>query len=213
MDALPTSDPERPPATFLQRFVANLVDGMLIGMALFPGTLLVGYGPANLAIIVLVLIAPVHWAYTSYCHGGWGKTLGKHIMDIQVVRAADGGPVSYRRALLRDVGAIAFGAVGTLILIDLVRDGNREYFRVFDGPALEPYDPENPVSPGELFRDSLSAAFPNWQLMVVSVVQWIWAIGELVTMLSNRRRRAIHDFIGGTMVVRPAHAGRPNPLR
>lgn len=30
----------------------------------------------------------------------------------------------------------------------------------------------------------------------------IWYFLELVTMLTNRKRRALHDFIAGTVVVR-----------
>ena len=29
---------------------------------------------------------------------------------------------------------------------------------------------------------------------------WIWS--ELIVMLTNRRRRALHDFIAGTVVIR-----------
>jgi uncharacterized RDD family membrane protein YckC len=44
---------------------------------------------------------------------------------------------------------------------------------------------------------------PGWYGMVSILMQvWIW--GEFVTMLFNRKRRAVHDFMAGTVVVRTA---------
>lgn len=39
-----------------------------------------------------------------------------------------------------------------------------------------------------------------------------WALAELVTMLTNRRRRAIHDYIAGTVVVRTQRRSYANVL-
>jgi uncharacterized RDD family membrane protein YckC len=44
----------------------------------------------------------------------------------------------------------------------------------------------------------------------LSYVAFAWALSELVVMLMNRERRAIHDFIAGTVVLRgaPVHGIR-----
>jgi uncharacterized RDD family membrane protein YckC len=42
---------------------------------------------------------------------------------------------------------------------------------------------------------------PFWTQPVGVLIQvWIWS--EFITMLFNKRRRAIHDYIAGTVVVR-----------
>jgi uncharacterized RDD family membrane protein YckC len=39
-------------------------------------------------------------------------------------------------------------------------------------------------------------------LQILGWCEFVWYIAELVTMLSNHRRRAIHDFLGGSVVLR-----------
>jgi uncharacterized RDD family membrane protein YckC len=42
---------------------------------------------------------------------------------------------------------------------------------------------------------------PSWYFTVSVLIQvWVW--GEFVTMLLNKRRRAVHDYLAGTVVVR-----------
>jgi len=42
---------------------------------------------------------------------------------------------------------------------------------------------------------------PGW-FKPVQIVQQIWIWSEFIVMLTNRKRRALHDFIAGTVVVR-----------
>jgi len=47
----------------------------------------------------------------------------------------------------------------------------------------------------------LTGLAPKWNLTIVILMQiWVWS--EFVTMMFNKRRRAVHDFIAGTVVVR-----------
>jgi uncharacterized RDD family membrane protein YckC len=42
--------------------------------------------------------------------------------------------------------------------------------------------------------------FPSWyKYYDISSQIWIW--GELIALLFNRRKRALHDFIAGTVVI------------
>ena len=46
----------------------------------------------------------------------------------------------------------------------------------------------------------LEALTPAWYRPAYIVLQiWIW--GEFVVMMTNRKRRALHDFIAGTVVI------------
>jgi uncharacterized RDD family membrane protein YckC len=36
----------------------------------------------------------------------------------------------------------------------------------------------------------------------IAFADFAWFVAEILTMLSNEKRRAIHDFIAGTVVVR-----------
>lgn len=202
--------------TFWQRFLAALIDGAVLGPVGWPTAILIGYGPLPVAVGWLIVTCPVGFAYTSYCHGRWGKTLGKHAVGILVVRQTDESPLGYRRAIARDAGAIFFAIAGTTILVSfLVSGGDRDSFRIFDQASLEYTEEElQEKTSGEIFREAFSEAFPAWQLMVIPALSSIWFLAELVTMLSNPRRRALHDLIGGSVVIkvsRPPKAPPPPP--
>jgi len=198
--------------TLLQRFVASLIDGAVLSPVTMTTTLLVGYGPRPVAIAWLTCTFPVAWAYTAYCHGRWGATFGKRIMEIAVVRASDEGPCGYRAAIRRDSGAIVLGALYTILLIQLVSSEQTEGFRIFSPPAALEYDPEAPPPFLQIYRDTLHAAFPTWQMVVIAVLGWLWSLAELATMMTNRRRRALHDVLGGTVVVKTGRPGGTGPV-
>ena len=50
---------------------------------------------------------------------------------------------------------------------------------------------------------------PNWYWPVYAIYT-IWFWGELVVPLTNRKRRALHDFLAGTVVVHQPHTMKPN---
>lgn len=50
------------------------------------------------------------------------------------------------------------------------------------------------LEPGE-FEDSQ-------YLSIVPVIYGLWFLAEIITMLTNKKRRALHDFLAGTVVVR-----------
>ena len=57
------------------------------------------------------------------------------------------------------------------------------------------------VNPKALFNGQASLATSNgfWLLMALP---GLWYLAEVSTMLTNRKRRALHDYIAGTVVVR-----------
>ncbi len=46
----------------------------------------------------------------------------------------------------------------------------------------------------------LQTYYPSW-FGTADVLEQVWFWGELVVLLFNRRKRAIHDFIAGTVVI------------
>jgi len=48
-----------------------------------------------------------------------------------------------------------------------------------------------------------TASTPLW--ILINILRWcsfVWYLVEIVTMLTNEKRRAVHDYIAGTVVVR-----------
>jgi len=71
-----------------------------------------------------------------------------------------------------------------------------------------------------ILRGTASAqAIANGQALVANKPFWflaalpgLWFLAEVLTMLTNEKRRALHDFIAGTIVVRTnAESGSAQP--
>ena len=199
---IPVSDDLSRFQTFWARFIANLLDGMVLTPVTLPTTILIGYGPSAVAIAWVIVTAPVGWAYTSYCHGRWGQTLGKRATKIKVVRADSEGSPGYRRALRRDIGSIVFSSLGCVVLVTLIVNGDTDAFRIFHDFSMN----GSSQDASETYRRAFSGYNPA--TIILGAVNSAWALTEVGTMMLNRKRRALHDFIGGTVVVNLEQPGR-----
>jgi len=120
------------------------------------------------------------WAWIAYrvlAHGLWGQTLGKKICKVKVVDLS-GQRLSMRQAFLREIVPIVLD-LASLVYVILNLDA---YERILMG--------------GE----------PNVRLAtagtVYFVVVTIWWVAQIATMRLNDKRRAIHDYIAGSVVLR-----------
>lgn len=133
------------------------------------------------AFIVAVLIPGVlTWVYFIAMHARHGQTVGKAFCRVRVVDATTGRGIGWRQALLRESipALITWGSVGYYAYLLFCMD------------RVE----------GRGMIDTLVAAL-TLDLIVTAVLLG-WQVLEVVTMLLNPQRRALHDFIAGTVVVR-----------
>ncbi|MFM8382417.1 MAG: RDD family protein [Actinomycetota bacterium] len=106
----PPSPSERPSVTLAgigMRAVAQVLDGIIIGVPLFVLTLAMGISltDENLTdselLWITVLWVGVSLVYNTLGVALWGTTLGKRIAGLKVVNRVDGGPVSFNYAAVR----------------------------------------------------------------------------------------------------------------
>jgi uncharacterized RDD family membrane protein YckC len=170
---------------------------MLLMRVNVPVAILAGYGPVPVAVTVCILATPL----PSFTATAWaGQTIGKRASGILVRRVEDDGPIGYGQAIRRDAPTILFSTIGAAILVMLIVTDHRDSFRVFDGFG-DAFN-TNQADRGETERPELvnphrEISGWSWALMLV---QWAWFLAEVGTMLTNERRRAIHDLLGGTVV-------------
>jgi len=43
--------------------------------------------------------------------------------------------------------------------------------------------------------------FPDEWFPPLEIIYYVWICGEFLVMMTNRKRRALHDFIAGTVVI------------
>ena len=91
-----STGPSGPRAGFWIRFAAALLDGIILGIVGAVVRLIAG------DILGSILSLALDFVYFGYFEGGpSGQTIGKKVLDIRVVRFADGGALGWSTALIR----------------------------------------------------------------------------------------------------------------
>jgi uncharacterized RDD family membrane protein YckC len=135
------------------------------------------------AVASAVLGQALYYAYVLPLTLRYGGTLGKLALGIRV-RPVNGGRLLWRHVWRRS--AVDFVASSVLVAGTLV------------GLSRVPFDAYSAATWSARF-ELLERAVP-WFTLANNV--WLaWIASEFVVMMLNRRRRALHDFIAGTVVV------------
>lgn len=174
---------------FWSRAVANWIDGFVflpLG-ALYLWLFSLSRPTAMLVVVAAPCVANL---YTILLHRRYGQTLGKMVARIKVTRL-DGSPIAMREALLRSSVDVSFGVVWIAVSVYVLATWTGEWSQL---PFLDRnrlFDSRNPLQP--------------WYSYVSN--GWYWS--ELIVLLLNKKRRALHDYIAETVVLnlRPAPPG------
>jgi uncharacterized RDD family membrane protein YckC len=138
--------------------------------------------PTTLRLALFLLQETLWMAYTVTMHTKFGQTYGKMICKVRVVDFESERPITFRQALLREGIPIAITSVVIVYQIFLWRAAEQ--------------------NPAQLARSGM--------FWLISSLPALWFLAEVVTMLMNEKRRALHDLIAGTIVIRTNLAARTN---
>lgn len=176
-------DGKRTYAGFWIRSGAAIVDAALIA-PLALGIFYVQTFNFALAVILAVVSSILFAMYNVYFNAVYGGTLGKLIAGIRVTMP-NGGKIGWREAWYRSSIDLVFA--GLFLILELT-----SLYRL----DWEMYQSQN-------FNDRLDMLvdqYPAWH-QTVDYANGIWVWGELIVLLLNQRKRAIHDYIAGTVVI------------
>ena len=112
--------PSGPRSGFWRRFVALLVDGLILGVVTGILRAMLDDDVANGLGTLLGL------AYYTYFEGSSGQTPGKKALGIRVIDFSGGGPIGYGRALIRYLGRIVSGIVFLLGYFWMIWDKEKQ---------------------------------------------------------------------------------------
>jgi|SRR5665213_3268213 len=122
--------------------------------------------------------------YGVYLVRRFGGTPGKLMVGIRI-RKVNGEAVGYREAILRYFPDFIFGLLMSIaLLFPVLHMSDTEYHSL---AWMERYK-------------RITELAPSWN-RPLQIVQNVWIWGELLVLLTNRKKRALHDFIAGTVVV------------
>jgi uncharacterized RDD family membrane protein YckC len=169
---------------FWRRFAALWVDVL----CLLPVTLLVLWGDQHYRLFIAYYFIPGQLFglfYSVYLVHRFGGTPGKLALGLRIRRNADLSPVGYREAFLRYLPDLTMGiltSVGMIFAHSAIADSDYLALGFSDRTRR------------------LTELAPSWYNPLQVLLQiWMWS--EFFVLLTNRKRRAIHDFIAGTVVV------------
>jgi len=117
----------------------------------------------------------------------FGGTPGKLLLGLRIARL-DGYGVGFREASIRYSILFALSTLASIaMIIATLHMSDSEYLSLgFTARSLR-----------------LAQMTPSWYRPVTMLMNvWIWS--EFIVMLTNKKRRGLHDFMAGTVVVRAA---------
>jgi uncharacterized RDD family membrane protein YckC len=157
------------------RFLAGWVDGLILLPLGFLSEYIFEQGIIWLTVVWIPVFYSAFWLYSVIGHAVYGQTVGKHVTKLMVLDNKTETRIGWRQAILRDSFFILANTLSATLYVYFVAAGVTE--------------------------------IPSGLQIVVLVLNYsglIWFITEIVTCLSNKKSRALHDFIAGTVVVNTA---------
>ena len=164
--------------TFWPRFWARILDTMILAPILFLFSFTFSQLESTfLRVLDYGVVSIAVLAYSIWMHGTFGQTLGKMACRVSVLDVSE-QPLTMHQAAMRDIFGIVLLPFAWAINIP----------RIFHG--IDILKPENATPIDYLFLN----------------LGLCWFLLECATILTNRKRRALHDFIAGSIVVRNSNA-------
>ncbi|MBL4660581.1 MAG: RDD family protein [Alcanivoracaceae bacterium] len=174
-------------ATFIQRLGAGLIDTIILLTIIIVSTILQNIN-FNLAAIIELGVPIIFLVYSVFFNATHGGTIGKLLVGIQITKI-NGTRISYKESFKRSsVDILLTLPLLAIIFISLTKV-NQNDFLIAD----------------IIVKDELLRVFyPSWKWMINRAIDiWFWS--EFLVLLMNKRRRALHDFIAGTIVIKKSY--------
>src|SRR3954466_5805459 len=164
--------------TGLKRFGASIVDGIVfMPLLLFEQWLFNATQNITILITWRILSAFLPIFYSIILHYKYGQTIGKWVVEVKVLHISESRTLTLRESILRDI---------VYLSVEVIALG------YFFFPYQQRHDSTDFVQNFGSFSQT---------------PRFFWNVLELITMLTNSKRRAIHDFIAKSVVIRTLASG------
>lgn len=171
-------------AGFWLRLAAGLIDGIVLLLLLF---IVVYIDRANLVVsaIFSILLFSAYPIYAIYFNAKYGGTLGKLAMGIRI-SLPDGASIGWKQAWLRSSVDVLIALLDSVAILFVFSQLDPSAYLAINGWER---------------LDMLEPLYPKWS-EITGLGGTIWILSEFIVLLFNKRNRAIHDYIAGTVVIR-----------
>lgn len=159
--------------TLDKRFIASIIDVVIFLPLGLAQYAIDRVEPSTAVMIPWLLIANLSLpVYSVLMHGWYGQTLGKMAMKVKVVDHETELPITMKQAFFRESYIVAFNVVIFFVQMNMTS------------------------------AQRLSGQQPGTYYTVFMLVNLAWVVAEVISCLKTPKRRSLHDFIGGTVVIR-----------
>lgn len=171
-------------ASFWARFGSVLLDSVLVLPVAVVAMYLNSLGKNVYFYTILPHLAFTFW-FNIYLPKKYGATPGKSTVGIRIIRM-DGQPIGWKEAILRHAILLFLTLLSGVMMIYCLSQADEEEF------AKLPW----------LKQTEYLMTFAPVFFLVYTWISNLWVYSEFVVLLTNKRKRAIHDFIAGTVIVK-----------
>ncbi len=163
--------------TLSLRFWALVLDGiLLLPLEIVDETTRDADISPNFKVAALIVINLASTLYFISMHGFCGQTVGKMLMKVKVLSLNE-KPLRFYQAILRDTPQILFTISSFIFLRSIFVNSE-----------------QTEITPQEFFSNPLM------------IVMAIWGLADILTVFFNVKRRALHDYVAGSVVVKIENA-------
>jgi uncharacterized RDD family membrane protein YckC len=196
LSSFPGNNPElNSYAGFWKRLSANILDFILIYVPFIIILIFSRDWPPFWYIALRVITPILLVCFNLFCLYKYGGTPGKLILGIKVIRL-DGKKLEFHNAFLRYSVEICDSIFQIVIFISIVSNIDFTYIKDLPSKELSIY---------------WKKIYPVWYKPIKHIFA-LYSLSELIVLLTNKKRRAIHDFIAGTIVINKQNAHKANSL-
>lgn len=159
--------------TGFKRLGAALVDGIVfMPLLLIEKWMLDKTDNLSVFIAWSIFNAFLPLFYSIILHYKYGQTIGKWVAGVKVLDISESGKLTLKQSILRDSFYLGIEIIGVLYFAFLVFQTGQAEYIHID--------------------------YRNFASLPIL----LWTILELISMLTNPKRRAVHDFLAKSVVVR-----------
>lgn len=161
--------------TFGARFGAAIVDGVIF----LPLSLLDAWFADKithttwLLILWSIISMGLFQFYYIYMHGKYGQTIGKRTMGVKIVTFPEELPITYKHAFIRDLPYTIILLADIVIVVLVI------------------------INPELIFNSTITSISD-----IFGYAWLLWFLLEIISMLFNDKKRAVHDIIAKTVVIK-----------
>jgi uncharacterized RDD family membrane protein YckC len=171
-------------AGFWRRFASLLLDFVIVSPFV---TIIMLLNALNKNVFFYTLVPNllIGLIYNVYFVQKWGGTPGKLIVGIKILKI-NGDDIKWREAILRYCVLFLLLIFGTIVMAITVSNIDSYYYESLDWINKQRY------------MGSISPTLNKINVWLIN----LWTYSELIVLLMNSRKRALHDFIAGTVIVK-----------